>query len=185
MHLVFASGFLQPQKVLGIDYFRGLPAEYPDALFPKVAINGRVRDRAPVLAQQIRDRFPEGDIHIIAHSMGGLDSRFLLSKNLLGLAQRVRSLSTVSTPHRGSPVADLILGLIPGIDAGQGSGILGPNRAFVQPFRFRRELQKRGGLPGHVQHGPPSYAGSHSARFVRHGSSATRLRQAATPKRSM
>jgi triacylglycerol lipase len=124
MNLVFASGFLQPQKVLGIDYFRGLPAEYPDALFPKVAVNGRVRDRAPVLAQQIRDRFPEGDIHIIAHSMGGLDSRFLLSNNLLGLAQRIKSLSTVSTPHRGSPVADLILGLIPGIDGGPAKRVL-------------------------------------------------------------
>ncbi len=117
MNLVFASGFLAPQRVLAIDYFRNLPAQYPEALFPKVAVDGRVRDRAPVLAQQIKERFPTGEIHIIAHSMGGLDSRFLLSNNLLGLADRIVSLSTVSTPHRGSPVADLVLGLIPGIDA--------------------------------------------------------------------
>ena len=117
MNLVFASGFLAPQKVLGVDYFRDLPAQYPDALFPGVAVDGRIRDRAPVLARKIKERFPTGEIHIIAHSMGGLDSRFLLSNNLLGLADRVVSLSTLSTPHRGSPVADLVLGLIPGIDA--------------------------------------------------------------------
>jgi triacylglycerol lipase len=117
MNLVFASGFLAPQKILDIDYFRGLPATYPEALFPRVAVDGYVRDRAPVLAQEIKNRFPTGEIHIVAHSMGGLDSRFLLSHNLLGLADRVVSLSTVSTPHRGSPVADAILGLIPEIDA--------------------------------------------------------------------
>jgi triacylglycerol lipase len=115
MNLVFASGFFQPQEILGIHYFRGLPEQYPDALFPKVAVNARVHERAPELARQMKDRFPEGDIHIIAHSMGGLDSRYLLSKNLLGLAERIRTLSTVSTPHRGSPVADLIVGLIPGV----------------------------------------------------------------------
>ena len=62
------------------------------------------------LPSKFKQRFSTGgDLHIIARtSMGGLDSRFLLSNNLLGLADRVVSLSTVSTPHRGSPVADLI-----------------------------------------------------------------------------
>jgi triacylglycerol lipase len=117
MNLVFASGFFAPQKLLGIDYFRGLPAQYPDALFPRVAVNGSIHDRAPELARQIKERFPVGEIHIIAHSMGGLDSRYMLAHDLEGLAERVVSLSTVSTPHRGSPVADLLLGLLPGIDS--------------------------------------------------------------------
>jgi triacylglycerol lipase len=117
MNLVFASGFLAPQRLLGVDYFRDLPAQYPEALFPAVPVDGDIGDRAPVLARQIQQRFPAGEIHIVAHSMGGLDSRFLLCNNLLGLADRIVSLSTVSTPHRGSPVADAILGLIPGIDA--------------------------------------------------------------------
>ena len=38
--------------------------------------------------------------------MGGLDARFLISH--LGLADRVRSLTTVCTPHHGSPVADWV-----------------------------------------------------------------------------
>ena len=116
MNLVFASGFFEPQKLLGIEYFRGLPEVYRDALFPKVPVNAHISERAPLLAEQIQKRFPNGDIHVIAHSMGGLDTRYLLAKKLLGLDQRIKSLSTISTPHRGSPVADLLLGL-PGIDA--------------------------------------------------------------------
>lgn len=117
MNLVFASGFLLPQRILHVGYFRGLPERYPDALFPKVPVDGHIQDRAPILAEQINRRFPEGPIHVIAHSMGGLDTRYLLSKNLLGLATRIISLQTVSTPHQGSPVADLLLGLLPGVDS--------------------------------------------------------------------
>lgn len=124
MNLVFASGFLEPQKLLGIEYFRGLPEVYPDALFPKVPVDAHVRDRAPLLAQQTHERFPNGDIHVIAHSMGGQDTRYLLAKKLLGLDQRIKSLSTISTPHHGSPVADLLLGLIPGIDSTPFQGFL-------------------------------------------------------------
>jgi triacylglycerol lipase len=50
-------------------------------------------------------------VHIIAHSMGGLDSRYLISK--LGYGDRVASLTTISTPHRGSAIADVLLKIIP------------------------------------------------------------------------
>jgi triacylglycerol lipase len=50
-------------------------------------------------------------VHIIAHSMGGLDSRYLISK--LGYGDRVASLTTISTPHRGSNIADVLLKIIP------------------------------------------------------------------------
>src|SRR5437868_2324493 len=45
-----------------------------------------------------------GKIVIFAHSMGGLDARYMISK--LGMADRVAALVTLSTPHRGSPYAD-------------------------------------------------------------------------------
>lgn len=48
-------------------------------------------------------------VHVIAHSMGGLDARYLISR--LGYASKVASLTTISTPHRGSPLADVALGL--------------------------------------------------------------------------
>jgi triacylglycerol lipase len=115
MNLVFASGFLAPQNLLGIDYFHGVQAHIAGShatLFPVVPPFGTCEERARVLADAIQQAFPEGPVHIIAHSMGGLDSRVLIARNLNGLSTpgRIASLTTLSTPHRGSPMADLLAG---------------------------------------------------------------------------
>jgi triacylglycerol lipase len=115
MNLVFASGFLIPQRFLGIDYFRGVSAHLDGrhaTCFPVVSPIATIEERARQLADAIQQRYPEGAIHIIAHSMGGLDSRTLIARNLHGLSVpgRIASLTTLSTPHRGSPVADLLAG---------------------------------------------------------------------------
>ena len=113
-NLVFASGVLMPQKIAGHAYFNGLARHYPaeTTLFAPVSPIGSVAERAKELAAAIAQKFPTGEIHIIAHSMGGLDSRCLLARNYEGLASggRVVSLSTISTPHHGSPIADALLG---------------------------------------------------------------------------
>lgn len=49
-------------------------------------------------------------VNLVAHSMGGLDCRVLVSQ--LGYGDRVASLSTISTPHRGSYIADVGLDLL-------------------------------------------------------------------------
>ncbi|MDB4942912.1 MAG: Lipase precursor [Labilithrix sp.] len=49
-------------------------------------------------------------VHVIAHSMGGLDARYVIGK--LGYGDRVASLTTVSTPHHGSHIADVLLGVV-------------------------------------------------------------------------
>jgi triacylglycerol lipase len=49
----------------------------------------------------------DGKVIIIAHSMGGLDARYMISR--LGMADRVAALVTLSTPHHGSPYADWCL----------------------------------------------------------------------------
>jgi triacylglycerol lipase len=71
-----------------------------------------VANRAAALGPQI-DAFVTTNqidhLHVIAHSMGGLDARYLIST--LGYASKVKSLTTLSTPHRGSPIADAALGL--------------------------------------------------------------------------
>jgi triacylglycerol lipase len=115
MNLVFASGFLVPQHLLGRDYFRGLEAHLAGrhaTLFPAVPPLASSQERAPLLADAIQQRFPVGPVHIIAHSMGGLDGRTLIALNRHGLSTpgRIASLTTLSTPHRGSPVADLLAG---------------------------------------------------------------------------
>lgn len=50
-------------------------------------------------------------VNLIAHSMGGLDARYAVS--VLGYAPRVASVTTISTPHGGSAVADVALSLLP------------------------------------------------------------------------
>lgn len=48
-----------------------------------------------------------GKVNIIAHSKGGLDSRYAITH--LGCAQYVASLTTVNTPHRGCKFAEFLL----------------------------------------------------------------------------
>lgn len=70
-------------------------------------------NRARVLASQIDAAIAmHGKVNLIAHSQGGLDSRYLISS--LGYADRVASLTTISSPHRGTAIADKALGLLPG-----------------------------------------------------------------------
>jgi triacylglycerol lipase len=113
LNLVFASGFLFPQRLFRHDYFRGVRAAFPGSCFPRVPLTGSIDIRARVLAAEItrfRFRDPDGPIHIVGHSMGGLDARYLLDRDLSGLTGRIASLSTIGTPHWGSPIADFIVG---------------------------------------------------------------------------
>lgn len=50
-------------------------------------------------------------VNIVAHSKGGLDSRYAL--NLPGIKEHVASLTTINTPHRGCEFADYLLSKIP------------------------------------------------------------------------
>ncbi len=46
-------------------------------------------------------------VHLVAHSMGGLDARYMISK--LGGHEFVETLTTISTPHRGSSIATRVV----------------------------------------------------------------------------
>lgn len=50
-------------------------------------------------------------VNIIAHSKGGLDSRYVIS--CLGLSDYVASLTTINTPHRGCKYVDFLLNKLP------------------------------------------------------------------------
>jgi len=54
-------------------------------------------------------------VNIIAHSMGGLDTRHMMfdDRNSGKIHERIASLTTVSTPHEGSPAADWMLENLP------------------------------------------------------------------------
>ena len=92
------------------DYFRGI-AKHLDSLgchahAVRLPVAASVPERARELVAAI-EALPHERIDLIAHSLGGLDARYALTH--LGLARRVRSLVTVGTPHRGTPIADLAL----------------------------------------------------------------------------
>lgn len=71
--------------------------------------------RAEDLGEQIDAVLAETNackVLIVAHSQGGVDARALVSR--LGYAEKVAAIATISTPHRGTRVADLARGLVPG-----------------------------------------------------------------------
>ncbi len=73
-----------------------------------------VADSAAELAARIREIVREtgcGKVNIIAHSKGGLDCRYALAK--CEVADKVASLTTINTPHRGCEFADYLLSKIP------------------------------------------------------------------------
>jgi triacylglycerol lipase len=73
------------------------------AFFPQVTPTGGVAARAQELKDQLL-RWTDEPVNVIAHSMGGLDARYLITH--LGMADRVKSLTTVATPHQGTYLAD-------------------------------------------------------------------------------
>lgn len=75
-----------------------------------------IADSAEELKQRILQILSETNaekVNIIAHSKGGLDCRYVISK--LGLSDKVASLTTINTPHKGCLFADYLLQKIPAV----------------------------------------------------------------------
>lgn len=82
---------------------------------PVASLRKRAQDLRDVLASLPED----GPIHVVGHSTGGLDARLVASPGVnLGAAEveshasRIETVISVCTPHRGSPLADHLAGLI-------------------------------------------------------------------------
>ena len=108
--VVFVHGFLGFERIRivrkEIRYFRGVwkrlaPGGIP-LYFPALPPVGKISARARKLACAL-DRIAAERIALISHSMGGLDSRYLIQR--LDPHHRVRFLATVATPHRGTSLA--------------------------------------------------------------------------------
>lgn len=98
-------------KVAGLtvaNYFPGivecLEAAGNRVLIPTLSPTGGVADRARQLKAFLDRESAREPVHLLAHSMGGLDARYMISK--LGMADRVLTLTTLGTPHQGSAFAD-------------------------------------------------------------------------------
>lgn len=111
--VVLAHGFAGFSNFgpIGIAYFNelerllreeGVPVSTPP-LPPYQSSEVRARYLAQAVDELLKQTGAE-KVHIIAHSQGGLDGRYLV--NVMGYGDRVATLTTVATPHRGTPLAD-------------------------------------------------------------------------------
>ncbi len=97
-------------------YFKGVAEALRENGFQTVVEThvdyaGEVQMRGQQLASQIAavcDVAKADSVQVIAHSMGGLDARWAIAT---GRAPQVFSLTTIGTPHLGTPFADV------GVDA--------------------------------------------------------------------
>ncbi|KAB8278056.1 triacylglycerol lipase [Aspergillus minisclerotigenes] len=96
----------------GVQYWRGikeaLSVKGIEVITATVPPSGSIEARAEELAKDIAAGAQGKAVNIIAHSMRGLDSRYMIS-HLQPKDFKILSLTTIATPHRGSAVADYIL----------------------------------------------------------------------------
>lgn len=89
-------------------YFPGIVSKLEQAgnrvLVPSLSPTGGVADRALQLKTFLEANSHGEPVHLVAHSMGGLDARYMIS--CLGMADKVLSLTTLGTPHRGTAFVD-------------------------------------------------------------------------------
>jgi triacylglycerol lipase len=114
--IVLAHGILGFGELFGIplpaEYFNGvanhLTVNGYNVIVPQVKTIGNVAARGDELREAILKAPAADEVHVIAHSMGGLDARHALATSS-AVAKRVKTLVTIGTPHQGSPVADAIV----------------------------------------------------------------------------
>lgn len=112
------------QSLISLDYWYGIKDELERVgnrvFIARVPPFGTIEDRANHLNDFITNNIAEKAhrtentpkhedvrVNLVSHSMGGLDGRFLISQ-LENKRYEVASLTTVSTPHRGSEMADVV-----------------------------------------------------------------------------
>jgi triacylglycerol lipase len=108
VHGLAGHGEVHLGQIKVAEYFPGITEQLRQAgnevLIPTLTPTGGVASRARELKAFLDKRLPREPVHLIAHSMGGLDSRYLISR--LGMAERVLTLTTLGTPHRGTSFAE-------------------------------------------------------------------------------
>ncbi len=114
--LVSGMGFQDLNNIINYwnvipDYLKGLGCEVYSANQDAFNSHGENALKLKYRILDILERHPHEKVNIIAHSKGGIESRYMISK--LGMHDRVASLTTLGSPHHGSGIADIIMGAIP------------------------------------------------------------------------
>jgi triacylglycerol lipase len=96
------------------DYLR---SEGAKVLTPGSTAMASIPNRASYTATQIvnfMNSVGANKVHLLGHSQGGLVSRYLANTSLTpSLNGKISTVTTLNAVHRGSPVADIGLGVIP------------------------------------------------------------------------
>lgn len=85
---------------------QGYAVEYGD-----IAFADGLETRAAALARSIDEALAghnQPKVHLVGHSMGGLDARYLVANNI-DAARKVATVTTLGSPHLGISLAEVIL----------------------------------------------------------------------------
>ncbi len=159
VHGLLGFGTIGPTRRL--EYFRGVMRHLeknPKVLGGKAKVY--VADLDPVnsipsRAIQLRDfiqsriydhqrkKLRYEKVHVVAHSMGGLDARYMIANLAMDtgprspMSERVASLTTIGTPHLGTPFADFVIRLPIGQRAVQWANFYSINIAAFEQLTVR------------------------------------------------
>jgi len=118
--VVLCHGFFGFEELAGIDgltYFYNVPERlaedgetlvYTPAVDPFNSSDYRSDQLIDIIENDILAETGHEKVVLVGHSQGGLDARAVASKR----PDLVAAVVTVATPHHGSPVADIALGLV-------------------------------------------------------------------------
>ncbi|KAF8934239.1 Alpha/Beta hydrolase protein [Dissophora ornata] len=110
-HGLFGFDKMGPEAIphLQIHYWSGIQKALTKlgvkVVVAKVPRTGSIKERAEDLHRFLSSTMEGMPINFVAHSMGGLDCRYLIS-HIHDKNYEVQTLTTLSTPHRGSPMMD-------------------------------------------------------------------------------
>ena len=108
------------QLKVGITYFNGIKDDlvaqgetnvFATLVPPYDSSEVRAKALAPQI-DEILKKTGKAKVNLIGHSQGGMDLRVLASPSGLGYGDRIASVTSVATPHRGSQVADVALKIL-------------------------------------------------------------------------
>ena len=98
-------------RIFGMEYFRGIPQHLREHGYtvhtPLVHPTASISIRAKQILDYLDEQAIDEPVHIVAHSMGGLDARYLASPNGLDQGHRILTITTIGTPHYGTRIASL------------------------------------------------------------------------------
>lgn len=118
--VVLCHGFFGFDKLAGVDalpYFYDVPERlaedgellvFTPAVDPFNSSDFRSEQLIDIIENDILATTGHQKVILVGHSQGGLDARAVASKR----PDLVAAVMTVATPHQGSPVADIALGLV-------------------------------------------------------------------------